>query len=274
MKPVFRTAISIAAGALLWSAVSNVANADPADQARQNVHALLPGYLARDEQLDSRSFVPSAPTAGSAAQELDSAWAARMVKLQGSPRWTWAVRDADLKFPAAANVFVCATGIEISEQNTPTLYSLLRRSLTDIGLATYSAKNAYQRSRPFMVENTPVCTPEDEPELRKDGSYPSGHAAIGWGWALILAELVPSRANEILARGRYFGESRTVCNVHWYSDVVAGRMVGAAAVARLHAIPEFLAALAASRAEINLLLTKRHSLQVGCAEESTSLTLD
>ena len=32
-----------------------------------------------------------------------------------------------------------------------------------------------------------------------------------------------------------FGVSRYVCNVHWHSDVVAGRMMGSAAIARLHA---------------------------------------
>ena len=80
--------------------------------------------------------------------------------------------------------------------------------MTDIGLAPYSAKNAYQRERPFMVRGETVCTPKDEEALRKDGSYPSGHTAIGWGWALILTELAPDRAEQILARGRSFGESR------------------------------------------------------------------
>jgi membrane-associated phospholipid phosphatase len=32
-------------------------------------------------------------------------------------------------------------------------------------------------------------------------SYPSGHASIGWAWALALAELVPDRANAIFSRG-------------------------------------------------------------------------
>jgi acid phosphatase (class A) len=49
----------------------------------------------------------------------------------------------------------------------------------------------------------------------KDDSYPSGHTAIGLAWALILCELFPENANLILDRGRAFGESRVVCNVHW-----------------------------------------------------------
>jgi len=70
--------------------------------------------------------------------------------------------------------------------------------------------------------------------LEKDGSYPSGHSAVGWAWALILSEISPAQTDAILARGRVFGESRNVCNVHWHSDVVQGRSMGASTVARLH----------------------------------------
>ena len=47
-----------------------------------------------------------------------------------------------------------------------------------------------------------------------DGSCPSGHTDIGWGWALILSEIAPDRTDAILERDRAFGESRVVCNVH------------------------------------------------------------
>jgi len=211
---------------------------------------ILQGYLAEDALLDSAAFVPAAPEPGSARQALDSAWAERMRGFRDTPRWDMAIRDADLSFPAAVDAFSCALGFEITEAETPALYLLLWRSLADIGLSSYSAKNAYQRERPFMVGDTPICTPEDEEALRTDGSYPSGHTAIGWGWALILTQLAPDRAEALLERGRAFGESRTVCNVHWYSDVVAGRLVGAAAVARLEADADFLAAMEAAAAEI------------------------
>jgi membrane-associated phospholipid phosphatase len=52
----------------------------------------------------------------------------------------------------------------------------------------------------FMMNNEPVCTPEDEELLRKDGSYPSGHTAIGWAWAPILYEVFPEKTNDIIAR--------------------------------------------------------------------------
>ena len=174
-------------------------------------------------------------------------------------------------FPDAANTFSCALGQTISETDTPALYMLLRRTLADVGLATYAAKNAYQRARPFMSNGEPTCTPDEEEALRSDGSYPSGHTSIGWGWALILSELAPHRAEAILARGRAYGESRIVCNVHWYSDVVAGRMVAAGAVARLQTNPEFQAAMLAAADEISSDPKSVPMPEGACADETEAL---
>jgi len=241
------------------------------DQVKEIMPGMLEGYLTKEEQLDSMEFVLPAPAKESALQALDTAWAQKMLELKGSARWDLARTDADLAFPAPADIFSCALGIPVSEQDTPSLYMLLWRTMTDIGLAPYSAKNAYQRERPFMVSGTPVCTPEDEEVLRKDGSYPSGHTAIGWGWALILTELAPDRAEELLARGRAFGESRNVCNAHWYSDVVAGRLVGAAAVAKLHADEAFLAAMEAARKDIDRARRESLAPRRDCAVEAATL---
>lgn len=241
------------------------------EQIEEIAPGLLRGYLTDDEQLDSLLFVRPAPASGSARQALDTAVASDMLAQRGTSRWEIAIRDANLAFPAAAETFSCTLGATISEQTTPALYSLLWRSMTDLGLASYSAKNAYQRERPFMVDDTPVCTPQDEEGLRKDGSYPSGHTAIGWGWALILTELAPDRAEELLARGRAFGESRNVCNVHWHSDVIAGRLVGAGAVARLHADAEFVAVMGAARSELERARETGKAPGLDCEAEALAL---
>ena len=122
-----------------------------------------------------------------------------------------------------------------------------------------------------MVNGQPICTPEEEEMLRKDGSYPSGHTSIGWGWALILSELSPGQADAIIARGRSFGESRNVCNVHWYSDVVAGRMVAAAAVSKLHDNEQFLTAMDAARQDIARAREAGLTPTVDCKAEASAL---
>jgi acid phosphatase (class A) len=212
---------------------------------------ILVGYLQSEEHPNSLELIPAPPAKGSAALALDEEIHRKSIELRGTPRWDLAAKDAVLSFPEAAETFSCVLNIPVTEKDTPHLYMLLRRTLADAGLSTYTAKNKYQRKRPFMQENEPICTPEEESSLRKDGSYPSGHTAIGWAWALILTEIAPDRADAILARGRAFGESRNICNVHWRSDVGEGRFVGAAAVARLHANPAFLAEVGAAKAEAN-----------------------
>lgn len=233
----------------------------------------LKGYLSRDELPDSLALLPPPPAEGSAAYAADVDAFKALTQLQGGPRGAQATRDANLKFPAAASVFACALGVTISEDGTPHLNMLLRRTLTDAGLATYKAKDKYQRTRPFVALGTSSCTPAQETGLRKDGSYPSGHSALGWAWALVLAELAPERADALLQRGRSFGQSRGICGVHWKSDIEAGRMIGAATVARLHDNAVFKAQLAAARAEIaNARAAGQVPPAAGCTIEAATLS--
>ena len=218
---------------------------------------LLQGYLAGNELPNSLRLLPPPPAAGSSAFARDREASRESLAQRGTPRWEQAVKDADLRFPAAAGSFAAALGFQVTEQDTPHLYILLRRTLTDAGLATYAAKNHYDRARPFTFNKEPTCTPEEEKLLRTDGSYPSGHTSVGWAWALILTEVVPERTDAILVRGLEFGESRVVCNVHWQSDVDAGRLIGAAAVARLHADAAFRADLDQAKAEVKRVAARR-----------------
>jgi acid phosphatase (class A) len=143
--------------------------------------------------------------------------------------------------------------------------------MVDVGLSTYPTKNKFQRTRPFVATSTPTCTPADEDFLRKDGSYPSGHSAVGWGWALVLAEAAPDRADAILARGRAFGQSRVVCNAHWLSDTEEGRVIAAATVATLHANTEFRADLAAASREITAARWAGQRPRRDCQKEAAQL---
>ena len=233
-------------------------------------HGLIQGYMHGEPPLNSALFVPAPPAEGSARQRADTAASESLRSLEGSPRWEMAAQDADLRFPAAASIFSCALDVAVTEATTPALYRLLQRSLTDFGLATYPAKNAYQRPRPFMINGEAICTPKDEELLRTDGSYPSGHSAIGWGWALMLSQLAPERAEPILARGRDYAQSRMICNVHWMSDTVAGMAVGAAAFARLQNNPLFQATLAAAREELLSDNVARPDA-AGCDQETAAL---
>lgn len=233
---------------------------------------LLAGYLDKDLP-DSLLLLPPPPATDSAAFQNDQAVSRASQKLRDTPRYTQATKDADLSFPQAASTFACALNMPITQQDTPRLYLLLRRTLTDAGLATYSAKNHYSHIRPFVYFKEPTCTPADEEGLRKDGSYPSGHTSVGWAWALVLSELAPDRTNQLLARGRSFGESRMVCNAHWQSDILEGRAVAAGTVARLHSNVTFQADMAAARAEIDAQRLKGSKPDGDCTAEAAALAI-
>ncbi len=226
------------------------------------------GYLQPGELPDSKALLPPPPAAGSAALAADEEVYRATRALRDTPRWAIAVSDANLRFPHAAQFFACALAMPISAEATPHLNMLLRRVRADASRAVDKAKDYYKRPRPYMVHGEANCTPREQ--LRPD-SYPSGHTSIGWAWALALAEVAPERADAILARGLAYGESRLVCGVHWKSDVDAGRVMGAATVARLHANPVFAAQVAGARKEFEAARAAGVKPSADCATETKAL---
>jgi acid phosphatase (class A) len=232
----------------------------------------VPGYLPRETVPNSAVLLPPPPAADTTAFTLDQEAYRKTRSLRDTARWRQAAEDADLMFPQAAGTFSCALNAPITEKDTPRLYQLLHRTLTDAALSTYKAKNQYQRVRPFRFYKETSCSPQAEIHLT-DGSYPSGHTAIGWAWALILSEIAPDQTNAILARGLAYGENRVICGVHWFSDVMEGRIMGAATAARLHADPVFRADLEAAKAELAAVRAKGLTPNRDCQAEAQALAL-
>ena len=268
------TALGLAACASQPSADTSAASTsriDPATGVPEIRAGVLAGYLADDAVPDSLALLPPPPAPGSAAFAHDEAAAKAAFSLRGTSRWEQAIIDADLQFPQAASIYTCALGVEINQEETPHAYVLLRRLRSDASAATGKAKDHYQRTRPFVAHGEDICTPASKEGLAGNGSYPSGHTSIGWAWALVLAELAPERADTLLARGRNYGESRMVCNVHWNSDLVSGRHMASAVVARVHAEPAFQRDFAAAKAEIAAQRAKGKPLPERCAAEAAAL---
>ena len=137
----------------------------------------------------------------------------------------------------------------ISDEATPALSKLVEKSYNTGNHSTDSVKSHFKRTRPFVMMNEPTWGEFDDDFLRTNGSYPSGHAAFGWATALAFAEMWPALQDTILRRGFEFGENRIISGAHWQSDVMAGYLCAAAAIARAHCNPDFAADIAAARAE-------------------------
>lgn len=197
-------------------------------------------YLKNEQAIDSLALLPPPPEVGSIAFLNDQALYEQGRLLRDTPRGKLAAEDANLASGGVANAFSAAFGSPITAKDAPELHKLLTNMIEDAGdLATRSAKQKYMRIRPFAFYGVPTCNTKDQDELSKNGSYPSGHTAIGWATALVLAEINPERQDAILKRGYDLGQSRVICGYHWQSDVDAARIVGSAAVATLHTNPGF-----------------------------------
>ena len=207
-------------------------------------------YLSEKEVASSVGLLQAKPDTTSARFAYDREQYEWGKSLRDTERGRQAVIDADLSDGWIDRSFSKAFGMPITKENTPAIYELIAHMKDDAGdLATREAKTHYNRTRPFVLFNEPSATPWDEPALSKNGSYPSGHTSIGWATALVLAEINPARANEILQRGFEYGQSRVIVGAHYQSDVDAGRVIGAAAVSMLHTNPAFCAQLYKAKKE-------------------------
>ena len=150
---------------------------------------------------------------------------------------------ADDRFTA----FACAVGQHLDARRVPALARVFVR-MSDGGMVD-RAKAAFAVRRPYLDRPGAICEPRTA-HLAENGDYPSGHTSNGWATALILAELMPERATEILRRGRQYGESRFICGAHSRSAVEAGYLAGAAIVSQLHARADFRRDMDRARQEL------------------------
>lgn len=205
--------------------------------------AAISTVAAFTPSVDGAAIVTGPPDAETTAQEL------RIVQGPWSEeRRALALHDDEFD---PFHAFAPVLGARFTAENYPLTAAALQRVRTPLGASVLQAKERFARARPFVADaNVPTCITPNE-QLRASGAYPSGHAAFGWAWGLVLAELDPTNADAILARAREYGDSRVVCGLHYPSDVEAGRTLAASALARLHAEQDFRAALEAARAEFN-----------------------
>lgn len=229
------------------------------------------GYLKKHELPDSLSLLPPPPRPDTPAFAENDEMHRRAARLRHTPRWELAKQDADLREGGAITAFSCALGVQIDAQQTPRLHMLLMRAMRDTSRSTRAAKTHYAFTRPFVARGETSCTPHKEDSLRSNGSYPSAHAARGWTLALLLSELAPERANALMARGASYGESRMICNVHWYSDIQQARVMSHATLARLHSRADFMQDMEAARAELAAARAAGHAPRQDCAAQAKAL---
>jgi acid phosphatase (class A) len=208
------------------------------------------GFLRAGAAPDAVATIPPAPKEGETRNTLDWEVFRKTRALEGSDRWKLAQADDSYRPDYLLSAFSCATGVSLTPENSPTLVKILGRTTIDAGLAAEGAKQLYRRTRPFMHNEGNICIART-PGLEASFDYPSGHGSLGWMAGLVVAQLAPDHASQILARGRAYGESRIVCGLHNLSAIEAARTNAAGVFAALQGVPEFSEAMATARKELD-----------------------
>ena len=198
--------------------------------------------------MDILKVLPPAPVEGDTRYETDRLVFKETRAWAGSARWTMASDDAAAGPADMLRHFSCSVGVEMNPANAPKIMNVAQRATRDAGREMAIAKDHFQRKRPFWIDDGDICRPRSE--LGDTYDYPSGHTTAGWTWALVLAQVAPDHASQILARGRAIGESRVVCGVHNASAVEGGRYTADAVMAVISTNAEFRADVEVARDEL------------------------
>ncbi|MBA4789666.1 MAG: phosphatase PAP2 family protein [Rhizobiales bacterium] len=207
-------------------------------------HAADPYYIGPAD-LDLTKVIAPAPARDSAITRED---VRVLLDLQ-------AVRTPEMVAMANADVerslsrFSQAAGADLSVARAPVANAFFDKVGSDAAAIMILAKTHWRRVRPYLAfpEVKVVVPPE------ATFSYPSGHSAFGIETAILLAQMLPEKAEILFARGIQFGFERAIAGVHYPSDVEAGRQAGTAIIAVMMRSPAFRTDFEAARAEVRTL---------------------
>jgi acid phosphatase (class A) len=112
------------------------------------------------------------------------------------------------------------------------------------------AKDVWKRPRPHLYSDLvkPVVP------LSKSGSYPSGHATVGTLMGIELANMLPEKRAQIMARAWEFGHNRVVGGIHYPSDIEMGRISGTVIAQTISTHPDFKEDFETAKAELRAAL--------------------
>jgi acid phosphatase (class A) len=129
--------------------------------------------------------------------------------------------------------------------NLPKTTAFFEKVQIDAETVTDAGKDYFKRPRPFVTDPSLV-----NGKLEKSFSYPSGHSTESMVLALVLADLVPERADAIIAHARNIGWHRVQIARHYPSDIFAGRILARNIARELKQSDEYQKEFAEAKKEI------------------------
>ena len=205
----------------------------------------VPVYLAPSDY-DPRGLLPPPPLEGSAAAKAELAELDRIQRRRSKADFARADRDFRT---TNANIFAVAIGPGFDLDKLPLTARLLDNVHQDESAAAGLAKDYFRRTRPWIVDpGLNSCSKNDAP----DSAYPSGHSSLAYSMAVVLAALVPEKAQAVMARAADYAENRLVCGMHRRRDIQAGQVLGTVVAELLLRNPAFMSDFAQAKHELEL----------------------
>lgn len=195
---------------------------------------------------DPLQLIPPPPPAGSAREAAELA-ELHFIQANRTPeRLRQAQWDQDHQ---NWTLYASTLGPRFDPAQLPATAKVLALVQQDNTAIVRFAKASFHRRRPWAVDPSLhgcALSPKDDPS----SSYPSGHADVGYALGVVLADLMPQRAQAILARANDYAFSRQVCEMHFPSDTAAAQALATAVtLAMLHS-PAMQSNLNAARMEL------------------------
>lgn len=238
-----RLATAIAAVSVLLTASASAAEPPapvPASKPVKTLKVLTP------EQVDPARILPAPAPDGSDAQKADLAEVQRLYRTRTPERLAQAQWDDIHEDPM---IFAGVMGPSFDLAKLPRTAELLALVQNEGSVSANMAKRHFLRNRPWAVDPTlKAC--DYKPNANPKTSYPSGHATLSYSVGWVLANLVPEKADVILARAAEYAYSREICAAHYASDTEASHVLGTVVAMQLLASPKIAPMVEAARTEL------------------------
>ena len=226
------------ATALALTGLLTLANAAPAPAPTDTAHCV------DASSLDLGRLLPPPPKEGSAQERAELDELLHIQATRTPAQVDRAQKDAQISIFRFADALGNARGF------TPDKLPLTLQLFHDVGVdestVARAAKREFARPRPYVIDS------RLDPVVARplSSSYPSGHSTWAYVTALVLADMVPEKRAQLLARADEFAHNRSVAGVHYPTDVEAGHLAGTTLAAMLFVCQPFEKEEAAARAEL------------------------
>jgi acid phosphatase (class A) len=206
-------------GALFCLPLATQAQTPAAPAAAPRVPKTL--HVLTADQVDPGRLIPAPFKDGSAEQRSDLAVVEQVYGSRSPERRAQAEWDDKHE---SVELFASTLGPKFDLAKLPATAKLIAVVDNEQSVVANIAKAYFKRNRPWAIDPTLVAC-DYKPGAAPLTSYPSGHATLSYSTGLILARLMPEKAQAILGRAQEYAYSRVVCGAHYPSDIEASHVL-------------------------------------------------